>query len=181
LANGPHDGLTVALAEELIKRDILVIGGGCGNAGMQVAGLESPEAAQKAGKRLRELCHQLGIPPVLSFGTCTDTGRVIMTTVALANYIGVDTADLPAAVTAPEYMEQKAVVDGFSAVAMGFYTHVSPTPPVAGSEKVVKLLTEEVEKLTGGKIALGDDPVSVADGIEKHILSKREKLGLSVN
>ncbi|NPA14393.1 MAG: anaerobic carbon-monoxide dehydrogenase catalytic subunit [Aquificae bacterium] len=181
LANGPHDGLTVALAEELIKRDILVIGGGCGNAGMQVAGLESPEAAQKAGKRLRELCHQLGIPPVLSFGTCTDTGRVIMTTVALANYIGVDTADLPAAVTAPEYMEQKAVVDGFSAVAMGFYTHISPTPPVGGSDKVVKLLTEEVEKLTGGKVALGDDPVSVADGIEKHILSKREKLGLPVN
>ena len=133
-----------------------------------------------AGPKLRELCHQLGIPPVLSFGTCTDTGRVIMTTVALANYIGVDTADLPAAVTAPEYMEQKAVVDGFSAVAMGFYTHVSPTPPVGGSDKVVKLLTEEVEKLTGGKLAVGDNPVEVANGIERHILSKRERLGLSV-
>lgn len=180
LANGPHDSLTVNLAKELIKRDILIVGGGCGNAGMQVAGLEKPEAAEMAGPKLRELCHQLGIPPVLSFGTCTDTGRVIMTTVALANYIGVDTADLPAAVTAPEYMEQKAVVDGFSAVAMGFYTHVSPTPLVGGSDKVVKLLTEEVEKLTGGKIALGDDPVEVANGIEKHILSKREKLGLSV-
>ncbi len=180
LGNGPHDQLTVNLAKELIKRDILVIGGGCGNAGMQVAGLEKPEAADMAGDKLRELCHQLGIPPVLSFGTCTDTGRVIMTTVALANYIGVDTADLPAAVTAPEYMEQKAVVDGFSAVSMGFYTHVSPTPPVGGSDKVVKLLTEEVERLTGGKIALGEDPVEVANGIEKHIISKREKLGLSV-
>ncbi|NPB05085.1 MAG: anaerobic carbon-monoxide dehydrogenase catalytic subunit [Aquificae bacterium] len=180
LANGPHDSLTVNLAKELIKRDILVVGGGCGNAGMQVAGLESPEAKKLAGPKLRELCEQLGIPPVLSFGTCTDTGRVIMTTVALADYIGVDTADLPAAVTAPEYMEQKAVVDGFSAVAMGFYTHVSPVPPVTGSDKVVKLLTEEVEKLTGGKIALGEDPVAVADGIERHILSKREKLGLPV-
>jgi len=180
LANGPHDSLTVNLAKELIKRDILVVGGGCGNAGMQVAGLESPEAKKLAGPKLRELCEQLNIPPVLSFGTCTDTGRVIMTTVALADYIGVDTADLPAAVTAPEYMEQKAVVDGFSAVAMGFYTHVSPTPPVGGSDKVAKLLTEDVEKLTGGKVALGDAPVEVANGIEKHILQKREKLGLSV-
>jgi len=157
----------------------LVVAGGCGNAGLQVAGLESPEAKKLAGPKLRELIEQLGIPPVLSFGTCTDTGRVIMTTVALADYIGVDTADLPAAVTAPEYMEQKAVVDGFSAVAMGFYTHVSPTPPVTGSDKVVKLLTEDVEKLTGGKIAVGEDPVAVADGMERHILSKREKLGLN--
>jgi carbon-monoxide dehydrogenase catalytic subunit len=179
LANGPHDQLTVELAKELVKRDILVVAGGCGNAGLQVAGLESPEARKLAGPKLRELLEQLGIPPVLSFGTCTDTGRVIMTTVALADYIGVDTADLPAAVTAPEYMEQKAVVDGFSAVAMGFYTHVSPTPPVTGSDKVVKLLTEDVEKLTGGKIAVGEDPVAVADGMERHILSKREKLGLS--
>ncbi len=178
LANGPHDKLTVELAKELIKRDILIVAGGCGNAGLQVAGLESPEAKKLAGPKLRELCEQLNIPPVLSFGTCTDTGRVIMTTVALADYIGVDTADLPAAVTAPEYMEQKAVVDGFSAVAMGFYTHVSPTPPITGSDKVVKLLTEDVEKLTGGKVAVGDNPVEVADGIEKHILSKREKLGL---
>ncbi len=178
LANGPHDALTVELAKELIKRDILVVAGGCGNAGLQVAGLESPEAKDLAGPKLKELCHQLGIPPVLSFGTCTDTGRVIMTTVALADFMGVDTADLPAAVTAPEYMEQKAVVDGFSAVAMGFYTHVSPAPPVSGSDKVVKLLTEDVEKLTGGKIALGENPVEVADGIERHILSKREKLGI---
>jgi carbon-monoxide dehydrogenase catalytic subunit len=77
-------------------------------------------------------------------------------------------------------MEQKAVVDGFSAVAMGFYTHVSPTPPVGGSDKVAKLLTQDVESLTGGKIALGDNPEEVADGIERHILNKREKLGLPI-
>jgi carbon-monoxide dehydrogenase catalytic subunit len=35
-----------------------------------------------------------------------------------------------------------------------------------------------VEGLTGGKIALGDDPIAVADGIENHIVSKRQKLGL---
>ena len=176
LANGPHDSLTVNLAKELIKRDILIIAGGCGNAGLQVAGLENLSAIQLAGEKLRAVCEQLKIPPVLSFGTCTDTGRVILTAVALADYVGVDTADLPVAVTAPEYMEQKAVVDGFSAVAMGFHTHVSPTPPVTGSDKVVKLLTEEVENLTGGKILLGENPEEVATTLEKIIMEKREKL-----
>ncbi len=179
LANGPQDSLTVNLAKELIKRDILVIGAGCGNAGLQMAGLETLEAAEEyAGEKLKGVCKALGIPPVLSFGTCTDTGRIVMTVIAIANALGVDTADLPVAVTAPEYMEQKAVIDGFSAVAMGLYTHVSPTPPVTGSDKVVKLLLEDVETLTGGKIAIGDDPVTVADGIEAHILKKREALGI---
>ncbi|ADU97300.1 anaerobic carbon-monoxide dehydrogenase catalytic subunit [Thermovibrio ammonificans] len=179
LGNGPQDSMTVQIAKELIKRDILVIGAGCGNAGLQKAGLETLEAVDKyAGPRLASVCKALGIPPVLSFGTCTDTGRIIMTVVAIANALRVDPSQLPVAVTAPEYMEQKAVIDGFSAVAMGLYTHVSPVPPVTGSDKVVKLLTEEVEALTGGKIAVGDDPVQAADGIEEHIMKKRELLGI---
>ena len=179
LANGPQDSTTVQIAKELIKRDILVIGAGCGNAGLQKAGLETLEAVDKyAGPKLAGVCKALGIPPVLSFGTCTDTGRIIMTVIAIANALGVDPSQLPVAVTAPEYMEQKAVIDGFSAVAMGLYTHVSPVPPVTGSDKVVKLLTEEVEGLTGGKIAVGDDPVEAANGIEEHIMKKRELLGI---
>jgi carbon-monoxide dehydrogenase catalytic subunit len=76
-------------------------------------------------------------------------------------------------------MEQKATIDGVFAVAYGAYTHLSPTPFVTGAPRLVKLLTEEVENLTGGKIALGDDPKEVADGIESHIIQKRKKLGLN--
>ena len=39
-------------------------------------------------------------------------------------------------------------------------------------------MTEDVEGLTGGKVALGDDPKEVADKIEDHIISKRKSLGL---
>jgi carbon-monoxide dehydrogenase catalytic subunit len=49
---------------------------------------------------------------------------------------------------------------------------------MSGAPRLVKLLTEDVESLTGGKIALGDDPVEAANGIETHILSKRKALGL---
>ncbi len=179
LRNGPQDWNTVNLTMELIKRDILVVSGGCGNHALEVAGLCNLNAIQLAGKGLQEVCRLLTIPPVLSFGTCTDTGRMSMLVTALAEHLDADIPDLPIAVTAPEWMEQKATIDGVFAVAYGAYTHLSPVPFVTGAPKLVKLLTEEVESLTGGKIALGDDPKEVADGIESHIIQKRKKLGLN--
>ena len=178
LKNGPQDSTTVAVAKELIKRDILVLSAGCGNAALQVAGLTTNEARELAGSKLKAVCESIGIPPVLSFGTCTDTGRLANLVTAVANALGVDTSDLPVAVTAPEYMEQKATIDAVFAVAFGLYTHVSPVPPVTGGPKLVKLLTEDIEGLIGGKIAVGDDPIEIVDGIENHILKKRAKLGI---
>lgn len=65
------------------------------------------------------------------------------------------------------------------AIAYGAYTHLSPTPFITGAPKLVKLLTEDVEGLTGGKVALGDDPVQVANDIEDHIMKKRRNMGLN--
>lgn len=178
LRNGPHDWNTVNLTKELIKRDILVVAGGCGNHGLEVAGLCALEAADMAGEGLKAVCHLLKIPPVLSFGTCTDTGRISMLVTALADYLDVDIPQLPIAVTAPEWMEQKATIDGIFAVAYGAFTHLSPTPFLTGAPNLVKLMTEDVEGLTGGKVALGDDPKEAAEKIEAHINSKRKGLGL---
>ncbi len=178
LKNGPHDWNTVNLTKELIKRDILVVAAGCGNHGLEVAGLCALEASEMAGEGLKSVCQLLKIPPVLSFGTCTDTGRISMLVTALADHLDVDIPQLPIAVTAPEWMEQKATIDGIFAVAYGAYTHLSPAPFVTGAPNLVKLVTEDVEVLTGGKIALGDDPVEAAERIEEHIISKRKGLGL---
>lgn len=178
LRNGPQDWVTVNLVKELIKKDILVVAGGCGNHALEVAGLCNMDAVNLAGEGLKGVLKALNIPPVLSFGTCTDTGRISMLVTALADHLDVDVSDLPIAVTAPEWMEQKATIDGMFAVAYGAYTHLSPTPFVTGAPALVKLLTEDVEGITGGKIALGDDPVQIAKDIEAHILKKRKEMGL---
>lgn len=180
LRNGPQDWVTINLTKELIKKDILVVSGGCGNHALEVAGLCTVEAANElAGEGLKEVCNMLKIPPVLSFGTCTDTGRISMLVTAIADHLDVDVSDLPIAVTAPEWMEQKATIDGIFALAYGAYTHLSPTPFMTGAPQLVELLTKKVEDVTGGKIALGDNPVEVANNIEAHIISKRKGLGLS--
>jgi carbon-monoxide dehydrogenase catalytic subunit len=179
LRNGPQDYNTVTLAKELIRRDILVVSAGCGNHALETAGLCSHEAVNMAGPGLKTVCTALNIPPVLSFGTCTDTGRISMLVTALAEHLNADIPELPIAVTAPEWMEQKATIDGVFAVAYGAATHLSPVPFVTGAPQLVKLLTEDVENVTGGKVLLGDDPFEAAECIEKVIVEKRRKMGLA--
>ncbi len=178
IRNGPHDYVTVTITKELIKRDILVLSAGCGNHGLEVAGLNNMDALEFAGDGLKEVCSALKIPPVLSFGTCTDTGRISMLVTAIADHLQVDTSELPVAVTAPQWLEQKATIDGIFALAFGLYTHLAPPPSITGAPELVKLLTVDLEGLTGGKVAVTDDPVEAAKGIEEHINKKRVALGL---
>lgn len=166
------------LASELIKRNILVIGAGCCSSAMQNAGLMGTDSVKHAGPGLASVCGALGVPPCLSYGSCTDIGKIIATVVAVADALGVDVPDLPVVASAPEYMEQKAVADAFTAVAFGMALHLSPAPPIMGSPLVTRILTQDVESLTGGRVFVEQDPVKAADAIEAHIAAKRGALGL---
>lgn len=179
LRNHGQDMHTVAIAKELIKRDVLVLAMGCGNGGLQVAGLCSPEARKYAGPGLEGLCQSLGIPPILSYGTCTDTGRIadLLATVSQA-LGGVPIPDLPVVAAAPEYMEQKATIDAIFAIALGLYTYVNPVPTVSGGPDLVKLLTQDCRQVTGGQLNVEEDPLKAVDAILEHIEAKRQKLGI---
>lgn len=174
-----QDVHSVAVAKELINRDILVLSMGCGNGAMQVAGLCRPEAKEYAGPGLRGLCEKLSVPPVLSFGTCTDTGRLADLVAAVAHALGdVPITDLPVAAAAPEYMEQKATIDAIFALALGLYTYVNPVPPVTGAPNLVKLLLEDCKNVTGGQLNVETNATKAVDGIVNHIEEKRRKLGI---
>ena len=178
LRDSGQDSNTIAIARELIKNDVLVLAMGCGNAALQVAGLEAAEAKELAGPGLTAVCELLGIPPVLSFGTCTDTGRIMLLVGAIADALGVDVPALPVVATAPEYMEQKATIDAMAALAYGMYVHVNPVPFVTGAPHLVKLLTEDLPGVTGGKLAVETDPVEAVAAMLAHIDEKRAALGI---
>ncbi|MFW9865843.1 MAG: anaerobic carbon-monoxide dehydrogenase catalytic subunit [Candidatus Thorarchaeota archaeon] len=174
-----QDVHTVRIAKELIKRDMLVLSMGCGNGGLQVAGLCSPEARELAGSGLKKLCQSLGVPPVLSFGTCTDTGRLADLVGAVSDALGgVAIPDLPIVAVAPEYMEQKATIDAIFALAFGLYTYVNPVPTVTGGPDLVKLLTVDCKDITGGILHIETDPILAVDTMLEHIESNRKKLGI---
>ena len=162
--------VSIKLVEELIKKDL--------SSDFQAQGLCDPAFADRAGEGLKAVCKSLGIPPVLNFGTCTDISRIYLVVSAIADILGVDVCDLPVAASAPEYLEQKAVVYGTFAIAGGLFTHVGPMPPVTGSPLVVQVLTQDVEGLTGGKVNVEQDPVKAAEAIYAHVMAKRQKLGI---
>jgi carbon-monoxide dehydrogenase catalytic subunit len=174
-----QDVHTVKVVKELIKRDILVLSLGCGNGGVQVAGLCGLDAIKLAGTKLQKVCNALKIPPVLSYGTCTDTGRLADLVHAISEALGgVSIPDLPVAAAAPEYMEQKATIDAIFALAYGLYTYVNPIPTVTGGTNLVRLLTKELKDITGGLLDVEKDAVKAVDNIENHIVANRKKLGI---
>jgi anaerobic carbon-monoxide dehydrogenase catalytic subunit len=178
LRDSGQDSTTVAIAKELIANDVLVLAMGCGNAGLQVAGLQTAGAKELAGSGLKAVCELLGIPPVLSFGTCTDTGRIMLLVGAIADALGVDVPALPVVATAPEYMEQKATIDAMAALAFGLYVHVNPVPFVTGAPRLVKLVTEDLPAVTGGKLAVEQDPKEAVAAMLDWIAGKRAALGI---
>ncbi len=179
LRDSGQDVHSVRVAKELIKRDVLVLSMGCGNGAMQVAGLCSPEAREFAGPGLQKVCEKLNIPPVLSYGTCTDTGRLADLLAAISAALGsVPIPDLPVAAVAPEYMEQKATIDAIFALALGLYTYVNPVLTVTGAPNLVRLLTQDLKQMTGGVLNVETDAVKAVDGILAHIEANRKKLGI---
>ncbi len=174
-----QDVHTIDVAKELIKRNVLVLSMGCGNGALQVGGLCLLEAKDLAGPGLKAVCEKLGIPPVLSYGTCTDTGRVADLLGAISAALGgVPIPDLPVVAAAPEYMEQKATIDAIFALAFGLYTYVNPVPTVTGGADLVKLLTEDCKSLTGGILHVETDTKQAVDAMMEHIESNRKKLGI---
>jgi carbon-monoxide dehydrogenase catalytic subunit len=161
------------LTLELIKRDIMVIGAGCASSTHQNLGMATQDMAKLAGPKLRAICEKYDVPPIVSYGSCTDVGKILDTVAALAWTIGCDVSELPVAAAVPEYMEQKAIADIFTALSFGLLTHVSPEPMVRGSQIVTDYLTKGMVEKTGGRMLLEDDPIKAAEAIEAHIIDRR--------
>jgi anaerobic carbon-monoxide dehydrogenase catalytic subunit len=174
-----HNFGHVSLVKELIKNNILVVTTGCNAIACAEAGLLVPEASEFAGDGLKAVCKALGIPPVLHMGSCVDISRILVLASVLANRLGVDISDLPAAGAAPEWMSEKAVSIGAYVVSSGVFTVLGTIPPVLGSPEVAALLTRDLNEVIGARFAVEPDPYKAANLILDHIDEKRKSLGLS--
>ena len=176
LTAGGHDVLTVELTKELIARDIIVLTAGCSSGGIENCGLMTPEAAQLAGPKLRAVCEKLGIPPVLNFGPCLAIGRLEIVATEIAEELGVDLPSLPLVLSAAQWLEEQALADGAFGLALGLPLHLGLPPFVTGSPVVVKVLTEDMKQLTGGRVIINSDAKESADILEQILLEKRSGL-----
>lgn len=174
----PQDYGHLTLTRELIKNDVLVVQTGCAAIACAKAGLLLPEAADQAGPGLGAVCKAIGIPPVLHMGSCVDISRILVTAAAIANALGVDMSELPAAGAAPEWMSEKAVSIGAYVVGSGIFTVLGTVPPVLGAKQFTELLTKGAQDVLGAAFAVETDPLKAAGLILEHITAKRRGLGL---
>jgi len=176
------------LTKLLIKKNVLVVGTGCWAHAAAQEGLMTPEATEKyAGAKLKRVLKAIGqanglpaLPPALHMGSCVDNGRIGVLLGAIADYLKVPIPALPAAGSAPEYVTEKAVAIASFFLALGLAVHINPVPPVTGSKLVTKILTKDLEEITGGKVLIGTTPEEAAKVIVAHIRKKRKELGLKV-
>jgi carbon-monoxide dehydrogenase catalytic subunit len=173
-----HDYAHINLIRELIRNDVLVVTTGCNAIAAAKAGLLLPEAAEECGEGLKGVCKALGIPPALHMGSCVDISRILVACAAIANALGVDISDLPAAGAAPEWMSEKAVSIGAYVVASGVFTVLGTVPQVLGSPVVTELLTQGANDVVGAVFAVETDPFKAAKLMIDHIEAKRKALGI---
>jgi carbon-monoxide dehydrogenase catalytic subunit len=184
----PQDRNFVQMARKLLKENVLVVATGCGAGALMRHGFMDPVNVDAlCGDGLKSVLTAIGqannlggpLPPVLHMGSCVDNSRAVALTVAVAEYLGVDTRQLPIVASAAEAVSEKAVSIGAYAVAAGLPTHVGVMLPVLGSQLVTQVLTDKVKDLTGGYFIVDLDPESAADQLLVAIDERRRGLGLA--
>ncbi len=180
--------MTERMIKELLKNNVLIVTTGCTAHIAMQAGLMSPDATEKyCGEGLKAVLKALGpaaglktpLPPVWHMGACVDNSRIATLLSALASKLDVKISQLPVAGSAPELVQEKAIAIGSWLLALGLMVHIAPAPRILGSPVASKVLTQDLEGLTGGKAYVELDPEKAAQGLLAHIAQKRKGLGLS--
>ncbi|MFZ9032547.1 MAG: anaerobic carbon-monoxide dehydrogenase catalytic subunit [Anaerohalosphaeraceae bacterium] len=179
----PMDSTHIALAKELIKRDVLVLTTGCATVACGKQALLDPkDTLELAGPGLREVCETVGIPPILACGSCVDNSRLLVAAseIVAEGGLGEDLSDLPLAGACLESVTEKATAIGQYFVASGALVLFSEELfPYLGSEKVKDYLLGGIEEDFGGKWVLESDSAKAAEIMLAHIESKRDALGIN--
>lgn len=183
-----QDYLHLHVTRELLKKDVLVVMTGCGAIASAKEGLLLGEAGlEHVGPGLREICEAIGIPPVLHMGSCVDNTRIltVLTQMVEEGGLGDDIDQVPAVGLAPEWMSEKALSIGAYCVASGAYVIFGGSSPVGGmpdrvsdSDSVSRYISEDWEKMYGGKLEFIPDPDEMIIKTLEHIDKKRSELGL---
>jgi carbon-monoxide dehydrogenase catalytic subunit len=183
-----QDYLHTYVTKELLKQDVLVVETGCGAIASAKLGLLLGEAGlDQVGAGLRQVCETVGIPPVLHMGSCVDNSRIltVLTQMVEEGGLGDDIDQIPAVGLAPEWMSEKALSIGTYCMASGAYVIFGGSSPISGmpdrvadSDLVLRYISEDWEKLYGGKMEFIADVDEMIRRTLAHIDQKRADLGL---
>lgn len=168
------------LIKKLLKENVLVVTTGCIAHASAQEGLMKSEAIKFCGEKLKQVLVKIGkangleaLPPVLHLGSCVDNSRIIDFINKISNYTKKPISKLPIVASAPELVTEKAVAIGTNALAHGLAVHVNPSLWITNAFQVVKILTQDLEKITGGKLLQAATVENAAQLILKELENRR--------
>lgn len=173
-----HNYGLVTVAEELMKRDILLLATGCAAPALASAGLMCQDALAEpfTGAGLRRFCEKYELPPVLMFGSCISNSHIFYLCTQIAKALKCDVKDLPVAASAPEWMNEKLFPIATYLLGGGIMVHIGPPPPVMGSEKVISIFTKDIKDVFGGTLLIEPNPLTASQQIGDYLTQKRAQL-----
>ncbi|MGQ9586934.1 MAG: acetyl-CoA decarbonylase/synthase complex subunit alpha/beta [Thermoplasmata archaeon] len=182
-----QDEDVLAIARELVKRDVLILATGCNAVEFAKAGYMDPAKTKElAGEGLQSFLAELseasgleGLPCIWHIGSCVDNIRYSNLATEVANHMGVDIEKIPFVAVAPEAMHEKAVSIGTWAAVMGFPVHVGTINYLYGSTLVTEVLENTARDVYGGYFIFERDPHEAAKRLYSAIEYRRWKLDLT--
>ena len=134
-----------------------------------------------AGEGLQEVCETVGMPPVLSLGSCVDNSRILIACAEMVRIGGLGDciADLPVAGCAPEYMSEKAICIGQYFRGLGcVHGFRCDLPDRLKAPSSIRCCLVVWKNMGFGKWGFAVDPHEIARLMIDHIDKKREALGI---
>ncbi len=173
LATRP-DYLPTIIIPELLRQDVLILETGYG---ANPEFLLGEAGLDKVGAGLREICETIGIPPVLHLGSYLDNGRIFTTLSQLVEQGGLgDIEILPVVGLTAGVPSEQAVTLGAGYVGSGVYVICGGI--ALDNDTVTRYMSEDWEKLYGGKMEFVADSAEMVRRTLAHIDKKRAALKL---
>ena len=171
------DSHHAAIAEILLRNDILIISNGCAaNSLARSEEMQGERVWEMAGSKLQAACQEMNLLPILPMGTCIDSSQLLqIADLLIQQRMGNDLADLPLVAAAPAWISEKIVTAGQCLVASGIDVFFSALP-VTGSRKLADYLQHGCRDEYGACWLIDKEPDQMAQKIIARIDSKRQGL-----
>ncbi len=145
-----QDNELLAMVDEFLKEDILVLAEGQASITLAKYGFLNPKAESQAGTGLKSLLTELGsdVPQVIDISLYGVTQFFL----DLEKAAGKSLKELPVRAAFCEANNSKEAVMALCLVAMGVCTYFWPSLPVTGSQSVVKFLNETCAETFGARL-----------------------------
>jgi len=186
----------VNIATGLIKEGVLLTTTGCCSHALLNAGLCAPEFSQFASHGLREICEDLGIPPVFAVGSCVDNIRSLRLFIEIAGAAKSSLKEMPFMFVGPEPGNEKSVGQGATFLCHGISNLIgfpAPLPVILPEQKdqsgqlrwmgadknpIIDFFNDSgLNEKVGAKVYTRTDPEIAVKTIMAHLRQKRKALG----